>query len=173
MARHELDDHDHVADRWVRRRAPEPQGRVLCRWGLSVPSRLFGIAWAGLFLVMGTLLVVDGAETSDRVSGAVMLIVAPAASWLLWGRSYLVLTDEQVVVQNPIVAFVVPLADVLHAEAGSWGVLIAVRGRSSAVVAMAVVKANISFMTGRQVRADRVADAIMRAAQEAVKPPVS
>ena len=105
----------------------------------------------------------------DRVinhGGAVMLVIAPAVSWLVWVRPYLVLTDEQVVVQNALVAFVVPLTDVLHAEAGGWGVLIAVRGRHAPVTAMAVVKANISFMTGRQVRADHVADAITRAAQE-------
>jgi hypothetical protein len=83
-----------------------------------------------------------------------------------------VLTDEEVVVQNALVAFVVPLADVQRAEAGGWGVLIRVRGRFAPVTAMAVVKANISFMTGRRVRADQVADVITRAAQEGVEPSV-
>lgn len=95
-----------------------------------------------------------------------MLVVGPFVTWLIWGRPYLVLTDEEVVVQNALVAFVVPLADVQHAQAGGWGVRIAVRGRHAPVIAMAVVKANIAFLTGRRVRADRVADAIMRAAQE-------
>jgi len=134
---------------------------------------LFGLVFVGGFLVLGTLLVADGAGTSDRVSGAVMLVVAPVVSWLVSVRPYLVLTDEQVVVQNALVAFVVPLADIQHAEAGGWGVLIAVRGRHAPVTAMAVVKANISFMTGRRVRADHVADVITRAAQEAAKPLVS
>ena len=171
MARHELDDHGW--DRWARLRAPDAHGRVLGRWRPAVPSRLFGLVLVGVFLVMGTFLVADGAQTSDRVSGAVMLVVAPVMLWLVWVRPYLVLTDEQVVVQNALVAFVVPLADVRHAEAGGWGVLIAVRGRHAPVTAMAVVKANISFMTGRRVRADHVADAITRAAQEAANPPVS
>ncbi|MBU4215706.1 MAG: hypothetical protein KJ792_13750 [Actinobacteria bacterium] len=127
----------------------------------------------GVFVVLGTLLLADGAETGDRVAGAVMVVVAPVVSWLLWLRPYLVLTDEQVVVQNALVAFVVPLADVQGAAAGGWGVVIAVRGRHAPVQAMAVVKANISFMVGRQVRADHVADAITRAAQEAVAPPVA
>lgn len=164
MARHEL--HDDGRDRRARLRAPEAHGLVLGRWRPSVPSRLFGVVFLGAFLVMGTLFVTAGAEASDRVGGAVMLVIAPAVSWLVWVRPYLVLTDEQVVVQNALVAFVVPLTDVLHAEAGGWGVLIAVRGRHAPVTAMAVVKANISFMTGRQVRADHVADAITRAAQE-------
>ncbi|MGV8968595.1 MAG: hypothetical protein ACOH2F_20225 [Cellulomonas sp.] len=171
MARHELDAYGR--DRWARLRAPDARGRVLGRWRQSVPSRLFGLAFVGVFLVMGTLLVADGAETSDRVSGAVMLVVAPAVSWLIFVRPYLVLTDEQVVVQNALVAFVVPLADVQHAEAGGWGVLIAVRGRHAPVTAMAVVKANISFLTGRRVRADHVADVITQAAHEAAKPPAS
>lgn len=122
---------------------------------------------------MGTLLLADGAESGERVAGAVMLVVAPVLSWLMWFRPYLVLTDEQVVVQNALVAFVLPLVDVQGAAAGGWGVVIAVRGRRAPVQAMAVVTANISFMSGRQVRADHVADAITRAAQEAARPPVS
>lgn len=134
---------------------------------------MFGVLLVGVVLVLGTLLLADGAETGDRVSGAVMLVIAPVVWWLVWFRPYLVLTDEQVVVQNALVAFVVPLADVRGAAAGGWGVVIAVRGRRAPVQAMAVVKANISFMVGRQVRADHVADAITMAAQEAATPPVS
>ena len=173
MARHELHDNDRGRDRWARLRAPEALGRVLGQRRPSVPSRLFGVVFVGTFLVIGTLLVAAGAEASDRVDGAVMLVVAPVVSWLVWMRPYLVLTNEQVVVQNALVAFVVPLADIQHADAGGWGVLIAVRGRSAPVTAMAVVKANISFMTGRQMRADHVAEAITRAAQQGARPPVS
>lgn len=173
MARHELDDDGRQRRRWARRRAPRAQGRVLGRWRPSLASRLFGVLVVGVFLVIGTLLLADGAESGDRVAGAVMLVVAPVLAWLVWFRPYLVLTDEQVVAQNALVAFVVPLVDVLGATAGGWGVVIAVRGRHSPVQAMAVVKANISFATGRQVRADQVADAITRAAQEAARPPAS
>ncbi len=171
MVRHEF-EHDDSPDRWARLRAPKATGRVLGRWSPSVSSRVFGVVCCALLLVFGTVLLVDGAETGDRVPGAVMLVIAPVVYWLVYARPCLVLTDEEVVVQNPFVAFVVPLADVQHAEAGGWGVLIAVRGRHAPVTAMAVAKANISFMAGRKVRADQVADAISRAAREAALPPV-
>jgi len=86
---------------------------------------LFGVVFAGVFLTLGTLLVMDGAEASARVAGALMLVAAVVVPWLVWFRPYLVLTDEQVVVQNALVASVVPLAEVKGAVAGGWGVVIA------------------------------------------------
>lgn len=125
---------------------------------------MLGVVFLGAFLAVGTLLVTAGAAPSDRLDGAAMLAVAPAVSWLIWVRPYLLLTDEQVVVRNALVACAIPLADVVRAEAGGWGVLIEVRGRRAPVTAMAVAKSNISFMTGRRTRADHVADAITQSA---------
>src|SRR3954452_24809003 len=154
----------------TRFRAPEATGRILGKWHPSMASRVFGFACAGVFLVIGGLLVTDGARVSDRISGAVMLMAAPAAFWLVWLRPYLLLTDEQVVVQNAVAAFVIPLDRVIRADPGGYGLLIRISGRERPIIAMAVVKANLSFMLRRGVRADHVARAITAAARRAVEP---
>ncbi len=149
----------------ARLRLPDAEGIVLGRWQPGGLSRLFAVGCLVAFLVIGSLLAFGGAAASDRISGIGFLVLAPLAIWLVWGRPYLILTDRQLVVQNPLVGFVVPLDAVKEVAPGGWGIVFDVRGRSSPIIAMAVPKANISFMLRRSVRADEVAAAVLEAAE--------
>ncbi|MGZ4532712.1 MAG: hypothetical protein ACXVXP_10215 [Mycobacteriaceae bacterium] len=104
-----------------------------------------------------------GERSSDRASGALFLAVAPAAFWFVWWRPYLLLTDRELVVQNALMAFTIPLERVGHVKPGGWGVVIEVHGRTRPVMAMAVLQANLSAMLNREVRSDVVARQIRTA----------
>lgn len=136
-------------------------------------SRVFGGLCTSVFLVLGTLLVTQGARPSDRAGGVVSLGVSPLVSWLVWWRPYLVLTEREVVVQNALTAFAIPLERVGRVEPGGYGIVIEVRGRARPVMAMAVLQANISTMLRRQVRADVVAREIAAARDRAADEPAA
>ena len=152
------------------RRVPAPVGSVLSRWHPSLASRLFGLLIAVPFAVIGVLLVTHPQDAADGIFGFVMLVVGPLGCWLMWGRPSLVLTDEQLVVQNALVGYVVPLSSVKRVTPDGWGLAIEVRGRARPVIAMAVVKANISFILRRRARADLVGATIAAAAQDLAPP---
>jgi len=135
------------------------------RWRFSLGYRLFGVVCASVFVVIGGLLLSDPATPSDAASGGVMLVAGPVAVWLMFGRPYLVLTDCELLVQNALVGFVVPLASVVSASPSGWGVVLKVSGRNRPVIAMAVPEANWEAFLGRQGRAAKVADVIQAAAR--------
>lgn len=117
-----------------------------------------------LFLVIGSLLVADGAAAGDRTAGAVMLVAAPAGAWAFSWRPYIRLTAREIIVQNPLRRHTIPLGAVMGANAGYSGVTLDVRGRDRPLTAWAVQKMNLSTWRGRETRADAVAKTIMAAA---------
>ncbi len=75
--------------------------------------------------------------------------------WVLYGRPRLCLTDRALVVRN-VRVHRIPLEDVVSVTPG-YGGLVIDRLTGRAVSAWAVQKWNVSWMLGRETRADRLA----------------
>jgi hypothetical protein len=116
-------------------------------------------------VVMGTLLVVDPADTGGRVWGFV-LVGAALAGWFLFAwRPEVRLTGRTLVVRNPLKSYRVPLERLESASGGYAGLrLFTLDGR---IDAWAVQKTNFSPWLSRTTRADDVAAAILRRRDEA------
>lgn len=132
-------------------------------WRVSMSGRVGMIVFCLVFVLLGFALVTDG-ETGDRIVGSVVLVVAPAPSWFAAWRPYILLTSDEVVVQNPLRQHRIPLGAIKGATAGYYGVSLDVRGRALPVTAWAVQKMNLSIWSRRTTRADAVAAAILAAA---------
>lgn len=134
------------------------------RWRFSRGYRVFGVAFAVVFVVIDGLLLSDPATPGDAVSGAALLVAGPSAAWLMFGRPYLAITQDYLLVQNAVAGFVIPLGSIVSAHPSDWGIVLNVTGRDRPVIALAVPQANWEAVVGRHGRAATVADAIEAAA---------
>jgi hypothetical protein len=135
------------------------------RWRFSRGYRVLGVAFASVFVVIGGLLLSNPATPADAVSGAVLLAAGPSAAWLMFGRPYVAITQDYLLVQNAIAGFVVPLGSIVSAHPSDWGVVLNVTGRDRPVIALAVPQANWEALVGRRGRAATVAQTIESAAR--------
>jgi hypothetical protein len=140
-------------------------------------GRLFVVLDALLFVAIGAGLVsghMNGGHLPDRAVGVVFLLAAVGGSWLFAFRPRLLLTDEQLVVINPLRSWRIPLEQIGSVGTASYfGVTIEyfdghVMRR---VTAWAVQKANVSRWLNKTVRADRVAAEIRTASRRRRMPP--
>lgn len=123
-----------------------------------------------LALISTGISIPAAAASAHRVIIAVTIPVLVATAAVFVGvrswRVSLALTGESVLVQNLLRTYRIPLADVVRAWAGTYGVWITTRdGRR--ICASAVAKSNFEAVTGRCSSADDVAQAIAEAAGRA------
>ena len=142
-----------------------PADEVVERWHPSLGYRVFAVLIALVCLVIGGLALSAPASPSDAVWAGATLVVGPIVAWLMFGRPYLVLTRHQLLVQNAIFGFELPLAAIANTRTSGWGLVLEVRGRLRPVFAMAVPANNFDAFMGRQGRADKVAGIVERAAR--------
>jgi hypothetical protein len=72
---------------------------------------------------------------------------------------YVALTDQALVVQNPLSRTVVPYAAIVQVKAGYYGVRIR-RHDGTSVAIWAIQKSNAASLTKKHTRADEVVEAI-------------
>lgn len=134
------------------------------RWRVSATGRAAAAVVCLVVLVMGSLLVSNGAATSDRVWGGGMILAAPMSAWLFGWRPYVRLTPAELIIHNPLRRHTIALGAVMGADAGYSGLSLEVRGRTRPLSAWAVQKMDLSVWRGRGTRADAVAKMIVAAA---------
>jgi hypothetical protein len=116
-------------------------------------------------IVLGLCLVFDGATPSDSFSGFVIIVGVVVAYWLFGLRPRVELTDDAVIVQNPLRRSVLDLGSITEVRASYGGLIFDVRWHR-AVTAWAVQKTILAGWVGRRTRADEIAERLRTVAQE-------
>lgn len=128
------------------------------RWRMARLSR-----WGCYILATstGVLLVLVGIASSDVVSPILGMLVAFGA-WRFFVHPSLQLTQNSLIIVNPIRRLEVGLAEIADISSGYSGLEIRLRdGRM--LTAWAVQRTNAALVAGRETRSDRIADIIQRA----------
>ena len=125
-------------------------------WRVSTVGRVVS------FLVPVGFGVFGGAAAGGFTGVIFPFLVGLMLWWLATIRPALTLSETEVIVRNPIRIIRVPLADVTDARPGRRGVTICVADDCK-VAAWAVQKSGLARWTGRDTRADQVAEAIRAA----------
>ncbi len=103
--------------------------------------------------------------TSERLIGAVCILVGAMYPWFMTARVRLAVGDNLVVVRNPFRSTVIRLEEISDVQPEYEGLKIRTAdGRS--VTALAVQRWNLSLFLGRRSRADQVADLIRKRRDE-------
>lgn len=134
-------------------------------WRARPSSLILGAMAAVGLIVLGLLLVFDGATPSDSFSGFVIIVGVGAAYWLFGLRPHVELTDDAVIVQNPLRRSVLGLGSITEVRASYGGLIFDVHW-NRAVTAWAVQKTNLAGWVGRRTRADEIAERLRTVAQE-------
>jgi hypothetical protein len=121
-----------------------------------------------LLVVSGSVALATGVSVGGGVSPVVIVIlwsvvaIACVGAWRGAFVPYLALTPSELVVQNRFTHTSIPIADVVGAKVGYYGVTIQ-RGDGRRVQAWAVQKSNLARVAGNRTRGDEVIEAIMAA----------
>ena len=125
-------------------------------WRVSTVGRVVS------FLVPVGFGVFGGAAAGGFTGVIFPFLVGLMLWWLSTIRPALTLTGEEVIVRNPVRTTRVPLADIADARPGRRGVTIRTCDDRE-VAAWAVQKSTLARWSGRDTRADQVAEAIRAA----------
>lgn len=129
-------------------------------WRMHSATKLFAVASIGLLaVIMATeLFLVD----NDPLYATCVLLAAWLAVWRFYFYPYLSLGSGQLVVRNPLRTRRIPLINIVSVTP-SWGGLDIALADDTMVRVWAIQKPSIARLFGRQARADRVTQEILRA----------